>query len=85
MPFRRAPPRDQERRPTLVDDNVVYFVDNGEVKRALDSRFLKTADSVPQAVEPELNIRAIGNVTFVGAPGVPFSVLIGQRPNRYPE
>ena len=66
---------DDQRRPRLVDQNVVHLVDDGEVQRAL--RLLiplvvavvavgRRTHVVAQIVEPELVVRAVGDVAVVG-------------------
>ena len=66
---------DNQRRPRLVDQDVVHFVDDGEVQRAL--RLLipllvavvalgRRTHVVAEIVEAELVVRAVGDVAVVG-------------------
>ncbi len=57
---------DNERRPGLVYENGVNFVDNGEVMTALDLIGWAISEVVAQIIETELMIRAVGDVASVG-------------------
>ena len=61
---------DDQRRPRLVDEDVVDLVDDREAALALDPLVELDDHVVAQVVEPELVVRAVGHVGGVGlAPG----------------
>ena len=53
---------DDERRPRLVDEDAVHFVDDGEVVPALHVVRELELHVVAQVVEPELVVRPVGDV-----------------------
>ena len=53
---------DDQRRPRLVDEDVVDLVDDGEVVAALDALLERARHVVAQVVEPELGVRPVGDV-----------------------
>ena len=57
---------DDERRPRLVDEDVVDLVDDREVALALDPLVELDDHVVAQVVEAELVVRAVGDVRRVG-------------------
>ena len=57
---------DDERRPGLVDEDVVHLVDDGEVALALDPLVQLRDHVVAQVVEAELVVGAVGDVGLVG-------------------
>ena len=57
---------DDERRPRLVDQDAVDFVDDGEVVAALHVVREVELHVVAEIVEPELVVRAVGDVAGVG-------------------
>src|SRR5207247_4585778 len=57
---------DDERRPRLVDKNRVDFVDDRKDVPALHPLLQAPHHVVAQVVEPELVVRAVGDVTLVG-------------------
>ena len=62
-----------QRRPGLVDEDVIDLIDDGEVKFALD-HFLDTEiHIVAQIVETEFVIGAVGNVAGIG--GLAFGIV----------
>jgi hypothetical protein len=63
---RRA--RDDQRSPRLVDENGVDLVDDGEHVAPLGHRLARARHVVAQVVEPELVVRAVGDVRRVGGP-----------------
>ena len=62
--FRRT--RDDQRRPRLVDEDAVDFVDDREVMPALHVVRELELHVVAEVVEPELVVRAVGDVGGVG-------------------
>ena len=56
---------DDQRRTGLVDEDGVDLVDDGEVVPALDEFVLGPRHVVAQVVEPELVVRAVGDVALV--------------------
>ena len=59
-------PGNDQRRPCLIDEDVVDLIDDGIVKFALD-HFLDTEiHIVAQIVEAEFVIRAVGDVAGIG-------------------
>jgi hypothetical protein len=62
--FRRA--RDDERRPGLVDQDRVHFVDDGEMVTALHEVREVELHVVAQVVEAVLVVGAVGDVRAVG-------------------
>ena len=59
-------PRDDQRRPRLVDQDAVDFVDDGEVMPALHVVREIELHVVAEVIEPELVVRAVGDVGPVG-------------------
>ncbi len=59
-------PRDDQRRPRLVDQDRIDLVDDGEVEPALDPVLLVEGHVVSQVVEAEFVVRAIGDVGRIG-------------------
>ncbi len=59
--------RDDQRRPRLVDQDGVDFVDDGEGMTALDHMRQFILHVVAQVVEAELVVGAVGDVSGVGA------------------
>ena len=59
-------PGDDERRPRLVDEDAVHFVDDREVVPALDVVRELELHVVAQVVEAELVVGAVGDVGGVG-------------------
>ena len=57
---------DDQRRPRLVDEDVVDLVDDGERPLALDPALELVDHVVAQVVEPELVVRAVRDVRGVG-------------------
>ena len=57
---------DDQRRPRLVDEDVVDLVDDREAALALDPLVELDDHVVAQVVEPELVVRAVGDVRRVG-------------------
>ena len=60
---------DDQRRPRLVDEDVVDLVDDREAALALDPLVELEDHVVAQVVEPELVVRAVGDVGGVGLAG----------------
>ena len=58
--------RDDQRRPGLVDEDRVHLIDDREPVPALDHRAEREFHVVAQVVEPELVVRAVGDVGAVG-------------------
>ncbi len=67
-------PRDDQRRPRLVDQDAVDLVDDREVVPALHHRRELELHVVAQVVEAELVVRAVGDVGAVGD----LALLVGQ-------
>ena len=61
---------DDERRASLVDEDRVDLVDDGEVVPALDHLFTRPRHVVAQVVEAELVVRAVRDVSGVGDPSL---------------
>ena len=59
-------PRDDERRPGLVDQDRIDLVDDREMQVPLDARLRLELHVVAQVVEAELVVRAVGDVGVVG-------------------
>src|SRR5215213_375390 len=59
-------PGDDERGARLVDEDGINLVHDGEVELALHELFCGGSDVVPQVVEAELGVGAVGEVGFVG-------------------
>ena len=76
-------PRDDQRRPRLVDEDVVDLVDDREVALALHALVEVDDHVVAQVVEAELVVRAVRDVRGVGL--APFDraqvdqPLVGRR------
>ena len=70
VPRRRLVSRaaDDQRGACLVDKDRVDLVDDGEVVSALDHLRARPRHVVAQVVEPELIVRAIGDVGAIGGP-----------------
>ncbi len=68
-------PRDDQRRPGLVDENRVDFVDDREVVAGLDHRLEIELHVVAEVVEAELVVRAVRDVAPVGD----LALRVGQR------
>ena len=57
---------DDQRRPGFVDEDEVDLVDDGELVTALELVVLRDGHVVAEVVEPELVVRAVGDVGGVG-------------------
>ncbi len=55
-----------QRRTRFIDQDRIDFVDDGEIEFALDIIFQPEFHVVAQVVEPELVVRAVGDVGVVG-------------------
>jgi len=66
---------DDQRRPRLVDENGVDLVDNGKIEGALDILLQGELHVVPQVVEAELVVGAVGDVGGIG-----FAPLVVVQP-----
>ena len=60
-----GPTRDDERSPSLVDQDRVHLVHDGEEMTALRLLFARTGHVVAEVVEPELVVRSVGDVRRV--------------------
>ena len=67
---------DDQGRPGLVDEDGVHFVDDGVVEFALDVVLQGELHVVPQVVEAELVVGAVGDVRGIGV------AALGCRPGR---
>ena len=65
-------PRDDQRRPGLVDQNRVHFIDDCKIQFALRFGFKRKREIVPQVVEAKF---VIGRISNVGIVSVAFLVL----------
>ncbi len=63
-----GPARDDQRRAGLVDEDRVDLVDDGEEVAALRLLVLRQGHVVAEVVEPELVVRAVGDVGLVRGP-----------------
>ena len=70
---------DDEGRARLVDQDGVHLVDNGEVVRPLHHLVHVIDEVVPQIVEAELVVGAIGDVGGVGALALPLAQAIDDH------
>ena len=61
---------DDQRRPGLVDQDGVHFVDDGVVEFALDVVLQGELHVVPKIIEAELVVGAVGDVGGVGVPAL---------------
>ncbi len=64
---------DDERRPRFVDKDAVHLVDDGELVPALHEMRELELHVVAQVVEPELVVRAVGDIRRVG--DLPFLIV----------
>ena len=62
--FRRA--GNDQGRPGLVDEDGIHFVDDGIVEFPLDVIFQGKLHVVPEIVEPELVVGAVGDIRGIG-------------------
>ena len=62
--------RDDQGRPRLVDQDRIDLVDDGEVEIALDELLHRVLHVVPEIIEAEFVVRAVGDVRIVGGPAL---------------
>ncbi len=78
-------PRDDERRPRLVDQDRVHLVDDREAVPALDVALDRILDVVAQVVEPELGVGPVGDVRPVALLALAVGEPVDDDPHGHPE
>ncbi len=76
---------DDQGGPGLIDENRVHFVHDGVVELPLDHVFDPELHVVPEVVEPELVVCAVGYVAAVGALAFGVVEFVDDDPDGEPE
>src|SRR4029453_25561 len=79
--FRRA--RNNQRGSSLVDQNIVHFIDDNKVELSLDVLLQREFHVVSQVIESELVVRTVGDICAISflacnRAQIEVAVILGQ-------